>query len=101
GGKARVWIVCDLPRHRERLAAELDLWGINALVLPEAPVETGDGTIADPESAAEWFSVLEVLARAPRCVVLCGSDAFAGKAPSPGALQEARTPLKPGSVLDP
>ncbi len=100
-GSPRLWLVSDLPRHRERLAAELELWGVNALVLPEAPVETGDGTIADPESAAEWFSVLEVLARSPRCAVICGDDAFAGKAPSPSALQEARTPLKPGSRLDP
>ena len=41
--KSRLWLVCDLPRHRERLAAELELWGVTALVLPEAPVATGEG----------------------------------------------------------
>jgi transcription-repair coupling factor (superfamily II helicase) len=97
----RVWLVCDIPRHRERLAAEMELWGINALVLPEPPSETGDGTIADPESAAEWFSVLEILARSEHCAVLCGSDAFAAKAPSPAALRSSRTTLKPGTELDP
>ena len=99
--KPRVWLVCDIPRHRERLAAEMDLWGINALILPDPPTETGDGTIADPESAAEWFSVLEILARSENCAVLCGSDAFSGKAPSPAALRSSRTGLKPGTTLDP
>ena len=100
-GKTRLWLVCDMPRHRERLASELELWGVTALVLPEGPVETGDGTIADPESAAEWFSVLEILARSESCAVICGSDAFSSKAPSPTALRASRTPLKPGTTLDP
>ncbi len=100
-GKTRVWLVSDMPRHRERLAAELELWGVTALVLPEGPVETGDGAIADPESAAEWFSVLEIAARDERCAIICGSDAFDGKAPSPKALRASRTPLKPGTPLDP
>jgi len=99
--RTRLWLISDMPRHRERLASELELWGVTALVLPEGPVETGDGTIADPESAAEWFSVLELLARAEHCVVVCGTDAFAGKAPSPAALRASRTPLKPGATLDP
>jgi transcription-repair coupling factor (superfamily II helicase) len=99
--KTRLWFVCDLPRHRERLAAEMELWGINALVLPDPPAATGDGTLADPESAAEWFSVLEVLARAETCAVLCGSDSFAANAPSPAALRASRTTLAPGIPLDP
>ncbi|MGD7654436.1 MAG: transcription-repair coupling factor, partial [Verrucomicrobiales bacterium] len=94
-------IISELPRHRERLAAEMELWGINALHLPDAPTETGDGTIADPESAAEWFAVLEILAREETCTVICGSDTFAQNAPSPSALRDSRTPLKPGTSLDP
>ncbi|MES2441153.1 MAG: transcription-repair coupling factor [Verrucomicrobiota bacterium] len=99
--KTRLWLVSDMPRHRERLASELELWGVTGLVLPDGPVETGDGTIADPESAAEWFAVLEILARSESCAVICGSDAFEGKAPSPKALRASRTPLKPGTALDP
>ena len=99
--KTRLWLISDMPRHRERLASELELWGVTGLVLPDGPVETGDGTIADPESAAEWFSVLEILARSESCAVICGSDAFTGKAPSPEALRASRTPLKPGTALDP
>lgn len=99
--KAHVWLVCDLPRHRERLATEMELWGINALVLPEAPHETSDGTIADPEAAAEWFAVLEIVARSKHSVVLCDSEAFESAAPSPNALRSSRTSLKPGNPLDP
>lgn len=99
--KNRQWLVCDLPRQRERLAAELELWGIRAAVLPDPPMETGDGAIADPESAAEWFAVLETLARAETSVVICASDAFDQKAPSPSALRASRTALKPGLTLDP
>jgi transcription-repair coupling factor (superfamily II helicase) len=99
--KSRIWMVCDQPRHRERIAAELELWGVTGLILPEGPVETADGALADPESAAEWFSVLEVLARSESWVVICGSDAFSSKAPSPAALRASRTPLKPGGRLDP
>ncbi len=100
-GRKRQWLVCDLPRQRERLVAELELWGIRAVVLPEPPTETGDGTIADPESEAEWFSVLELLARAETAAVICGSDAFEGKAPSPAGLRASRTTLRPGMSLDP
>jgi len=97
----RLWLFSEMPRHRERLAAELELWGVEALVLPEAPVETGDGTIADPESAAEWFAVLEILARSESCTVICGTDALDANAPSPQSLQDSRTTLKPGNTLDP
>lgn len=97
----RLWLVCDVPRQRERLAAEMELWGMNAIILPEPPLATGDGALADPESAAEWFEVLDILARADTCVVLCGSDAFSGKAPSPAALRSSRSLLKPATPLDP
>ncbi|MES2996817.1 MAG: transcription-repair coupling factor [Verrucomicrobiota bacterium] len=100
-GKPRQWIICDQPRHRERIAAELGLWGISAFILPDPSTETGDATIADPESAADWFSVLETLARAENCAVLCGSDSFGTSAPSPDSLRSSRTTLTPGLSLDP
>ena len=80
---------------------ELALWGIDCQILPDAPQETEDGTIADPESAAEWFSVLEILTRNDSCTVICGSEAFATKAPAPAALHDSSFLLKPGLNLDP
>ena len=100
-GRLRIWLVSDFPRHRERLAAELELWGREAWVLPEAPMADEEGTIADPESAAEWFGVLEILARQDACIVVCAPEAFRDAAPSPAALRESRSPLKPGDTLDP
>lgn len=99
--RRRVWLVSDMPRHRERLAAELELWGHEALVLPETPMANDDGAMADPESAAEWFSVLEVLARADACMVVCAPEAFDAEAPAPAALRECRNAVKPGDMLDP
>ncbi len=57
--------------------------------------------MADPESAAEWFAVLEVIARADGCVIACSPESFGSPAPAPGALCEARNRLVPGSRLDP
>ena len=100
-GRHRWWVLCDSPRHRERLAAELELWGVTALVLPEAPTRGEDDAIADPEAAAEWFAVLETLARADRCVVVCDSEAFGTTAPAPGTLRATHSRLEPGTALDP
>ena len=45
---------------------------------------------------------LEILARAESCTVLCGSEAFAGKAPSPAALRASpHRPANPAPPLDP
>ncbi len=102
-GRKRHWMICDSPRQRERLASELELWGITALVLPDSPVNPENETheISDPESAAEWFSILEILATSDGFSLLCGPDSFTQYAPSPKALLSNRTHLKPGLVLDP
>ncbi|MDX1679631.1 MAG: transcription-repair coupling factor [Akkermansiaceae bacterium] len=99
--RGKVWLLSELPRHRERLAAELELWGITAHVMPDAPTETSEGTIADPESAADWFAVLEALARDAQAVVLCDPEAFDQAAPDPKALRASRRSLEPGMELDP
>jgi len=101
--KNRHWIVHESPRQRERLAAELELWGIRALVLPDSPVnpENDLHEISDPETAAEWFSVLEILATSKAFTILCGSESFSQYAPSPKSLLSNRTHLKPGIILDP
>ncbi|HEX5790582.1 MAG TPA: transcription-repair coupling factor [Luteolibacter sp.] len=100
-GRRHIWLVCERPRQRERLAAEMELWGISSLILPEAPAESGDGTIADPEAAAEWFAVLEALAGPTPCAVWCASESFTQAAPAPQALHDGRRTLRPGDALDP
>ncbi len=110
-GKKRQWIIHDSPRQRERLATELELWGITAVVLPEVVAITGRQPseessdlpleIADPETAAEWFAILETLASSDAFAVICGPDSFSQYAPSAKSLLSNRTHLKPGLILDP
>ena len=110
-GKKRHWILHESPRQRERLAAELELWGITALVLPDVgavfgrpPLESEPDApleVHDPETAAEWFAILETLATSDAFAVICGSENFSHYAPSPKSLLSNRTHLKPGQILDP
>ena len=102
-GKRRQWIIHESPRQRERLATELELWGITAVVLPDSPVnpENDLHEIADPETAAEWFSILETLATSDAFAVICGPDSFSQYAPSAKSLISNRTHLKSGLILDP
>ncbi|MCW1921379.1 transcription-repair coupling factor [Luteolibacter arcticus] len=99
--KMRLWLVCDAPRQRERLAAELDLWGIDAADLPEMPVELEGGQLADPESAALRLEVLDTAAQRDACVILCGAEAFSQGAPSPAELAGSRLVVKQGAGADP
>ena len=71
-GKKRHWILHDSPRQRERLATELELWGITALVLPDSPLDPENDLheIQDPETAAEWFAILEILATSDSFTIL-------------------------------
>ncbi|MFK7849958.1 MAG: DEAD/DEAH box helicase, partial [Akkermansiaceae bacterium] len=102
-GRKRHWIIHESPRQRERLATELELWGITALVLPDSPLNPNDDLheISDPETAAEWFAILETLATSDSFTILCGSESFAQYAPSPKSLLSNRTHLKSGLDLDP
>jgi transcription-repair coupling factor (superfamily II helicase) len=102
-GKKRHWIIHESPRQRERLATELELWGITAVVLPDSPLNPQNDLheIADPETAAEWFSILETLATSDAFAVICGPDSFSQYAPSAKSLLSNRTHLKSGLILDP
>ncbi len=99
--KRRFWLVCEGPRQRERLAAELDLWGIDAADLPEPPVELEGGQLSDPETAALRLEVLDAAAQRDACVILCGPDAFNQAAPSPAELAGSRISIHQGSQADP
>ncbi len=100
-GKSRIWLCADAPRRRERLAAELETWGISPLDLPEMPVELEDGQLSDPEAAAQRLETLDRAASAGRFVILCAPSAFSQSAPSPAALAGSRLILEPGAHADP
>ncbi|MGA0853353.1 MAG: DEAD/DEAH box helicase, partial [Luteolibacter sp.] len=99
--KSNVWLISDLPRQRERLATEMELWGLDAMVLPDAAVDQKSETTADPESVAERFAILHALTQFKPSIVICDSEAFAQSCPSPETLAKARIMLQIGAKLDP
>ena len=100
-GKRRLWLLCAGPRQRERLASELELWGIDADDLPEMPAELDSGQISDPEAAASRLEVLARAAQAKSIIVLCDPDAFDHPAPSPEELAGSRIIVRKGAEADP
>jgi len=100
-GRQRIWILRDPARDHDRLCAEMELWGTQAWVLPPLPDPVGDGLPADPEATAERHEILDLVARADRCVMICASDAWTSTAPSPAALQNSKIRLATGSRMDP
>ena len=96
-----VWLISDLPRQRERIAAEMELWGLDALVLPDVSIDQNSETAPDPESIAEWFAILHALTQPKPPIVICGSEAFSQACPSPATLASARVMLRIGGKLDP
>ncbi|MGA0846485.1 MAG: CarD family transcriptional regulator, partial [Luteolibacter sp.] len=100
-GKSRIWIVCDSPRHRERLAAEMELFGTQAHLIPEATDTGGESQIRDPESVAEWLTILEILLNQTCFTVLCSSESFDIPVPSAERIRRSRSLLEVGMELDP
>jgi transcription-repair coupling factor (superfamily II helicase) len=99
--KAIVWLVCDLPRHRERIAVEMELWGQNPLVLPELANIQSIESLPDPESHAERHAILREIAHAGTHIVICDSTAFDQACPAPATLESAAHSLCAGTTLDP
>ncbi len=97
----RSWLICNSPRHRERIAAELQSWGISATLLPEAPPQDAEGVFTDPEAAAEWYGVVETISRAESCTVIAGDGCWDLPAPSAEGNAADRIPLCPGRCLPP
>ncbi len=97
----RLWVLSSQPRHRERLAVEMELWGRAPLLLADAAVQLGDAEVVDPEGNAERLLVLERLARGRGEPLLLSPEALASPAPAPQALGHARQGFATGDVLDP
>ena len=79
----------------------MELWGHESLLLPDVNIDQKSESASDPESAAEWYAILNTLTQARPSIVICGSEAFAQSCPSPATLASARIVLKVGVKLDP
>ena len=54
-----VWVVCPHVKAQEIVQAELAIWGVESLFLPEYEWAGFEESLPDPESAAERLAVLK------------------------------------------
>ncbi|MCP5537631.1 MAG: transcription-repair coupling factor [Akkermansiaceae bacterium] len=101
----RLWLTHPNPRVRDRIAAELDLWQVRPLVLPDLPDSKDDEVMAAPETIAERLSVMNTLcSHAPGNkpqVVILSPDSLTDATPSPESLRDSALRLTIGDDLDP
>ena len=95
----RLWLLCDRPRHRERLADELALWGIPALVLPDPPDPAGPAEA--PESNSERLGVLRRIAGGAPALPIASLAALHSPVPATADLLDAQCSLSTGTTIDP
>ncbi|MEP4078787.1 transcription-repair coupling factor [Haloferula sp.] len=98
--RKRIWITAPSPKLRERLATELELWKIDALILSEPPLET-EGELTDAEGAAARIDTLDYASDAKSFVILTHPGIFTDPAPSPATLSSGRIVLRTGKAYDP
>ncbi|MEM1085126.1 MAG: transcription-repair coupling factor [Verrucomicrobiota bacterium] len=99
--RERIWVGVPSPKLRERLALELELWKVEALILPDPESENEFGELGDAESAAARIETLDHAVDAKSFVILHRPDAFADPAPSPDKLRSGRIRIVPGKDHDP
>lgn len=89
-GEHRVWAVADALPTQERLAAELPLWGITPIFVPEKEEHINNG-LSDPDLAAERLDALRSICTPPadknNCVIIVTKAGLSQQAPqfSPSA----------------
>ncbi|MEO1857863.1 MAG: transcription-repair coupling factor [Rubritalea sp.] len=102
--QGRLWLLCDLPRLRERIADELPLWRVKSHLLKEVSSADQDSEIADPESGAERLANLHILTTPPSNefpeVVILPTSILDESAPTPKALKSARLSFRVGLEVD-
>jgi transcription-repair coupling factor (superfamily II helicase) len=97
----RCWILVDSPKHRERLALELELWKIRSETLNDPPIVVQEGEVSDPEGAAARLETLAYAGRANSCRIFASADVFGQEAPSPRQLESQALSLRVGDESDP
>ncbi|MBT8044061.1 MAG: DEAD/DEAH box helicase, partial [Verrucomicrobiae bacterium] len=101
----RLWFTHPNPRLRDRVAAELDLWHVRPLLLPDLPESNDDGVTAAPETIAERLAVMNTLCLPPRGnkpeVVILSPNSLLDTCPSPQSLRDCSLKLSVGDENDP
>jgi len=99
-----VWMLCANVKAQEILFNELEVWGTNAIFLPEYEWAGFEETLPDPESAAERLAVLKMLHEETTAgadlVIVATKEALDEPAPVPGFLGKQTAVFSIASKLD-
>ncbi|MFC5050370.1 transcription-repair coupling factor [Rubritalea spongiae] len=102
--KGRLWLLCPLPRLRERIADEVPLWGLKAHLLKEISPADKSSEIADPEANSERLADLHALSHCPSAdfpeIVILSPETLHESAPSLTSLESARLTFTLGQKVD-
>lgn len=102
---SRIWVICDIPRLRDRISDELPLWNVQSHLLGELSKDIQASEIADPEANAERLATLHALSHSPATgqpeAVLLSAEMLEDPAPSPKELNHTRIVLALGQELPP
>ena len=102
---SRTWLTHSNPRVRDRLAAELELWEIKALTLPELPADDEQGLNTAPETRAARLDVLNQLCSAPTAkkpeLLILSPDSLVDTVPAMSSLKNAVFELSIGDQREP
>lgn len=102
---SRIWLTHPQPRVREKLAAELILWGVTPVFLPEHIESQNTREVVDPESNAERLTVLHQLSLPAHLehheVIILNPSSLDELAPEQTSLSQARIAFKIGQNYEP
>ena len=94
-------VVTESVRQQEDLAAEIESWGGDAVVVPEA-FRGSDNVKPDPDLEAEWMGSLVRLTTSNRPrLVLVTEKVLQEKLPAPEWIKESLRQISVGDTLDP
>ena len=94
-------VVVQSVREQEEMAAELEAWGEEALLIPEVH-RGGEGVRPDSDLEAEWLGSLARLVGQPKPrLVIVTEGVLRAKQPDPNTIRKGLWRIETGTVLDP
>jgi len=103
-GAGAVWVLCPHVKAQEVVQAELRVWGIEGLLLPEHEWAGFEESLPDPESAAERLAVLKEIHQSQReggaPVVVLTAESVEEPAPPPGTLNRETRTIRRGESIE-
>ncbi len=99
--RGRVWIVCRDVRAQEAIHNELLHWHPGALFFPEADQAPVEGSLPDPETAAERLALVQTLVTSRKKeIIVLTHGTLDDEVPSSASLKKLEIKLARGATLD-